>query len=535
MGKLTKVDKSVIGTGLMTDISSLQTTQSDQSFKMTEITKQDINPLLPPFNAKGDGTTDDTVAIQNAIDSLTTGGRLILTKKFKVTTITLKANVSIIGIGQEKSGFISSSETILLANAGTVRFCLANFGIWGSSTTSTAIKLSGAGGGVADFSIRDVYIKGCLVGINLFFCWAFALDRVRMQDCMKGMRLESQTNQGNISACSFKVKQIATELFNCNGINFIGCEFAGANHDGTVPITLYQSTAVNFIGNYVEFFANAIPLFQIGYATGVECSGISINSNYISHDGSVGIIAIYNGRGISICYNHTRNFTGYIVRDYGGNITGLTVEGNASQLIESNYTNVVPNYGFFAWANGTSAFPSDTETMGASTTGILGTDGSLEITTAAATQGYRHKVNISDVGYLTYETEIKSSVDTTAYVDFFVDGAYKNSRSISLTANTYKKVSFVEFINGSSVTYIRIRFSAIGTHNIKTLRAYRGIVTLSKDKKPSLFSDSKPVNGTFKKGDTVTNSNPASGSYERWVCTVAGTAGTWKGIGLIEA
>lgn len=40
--------------------------------------------------------------------------------------------------------------------------------------------------------------------------------------------------------------------------------------------------------------------------------------------------------------------------------------------------------------------------------------------------------------------------------------------------------------------------------------------------------------GAWNKGDFVTNDNPATGSPIGWVCTVAGTPGTWKEFGIIE-
>jgi hypothetical protein len=43
-----------------------------------------------------------------------------------------------------------------------------------------------------------------------------------------------------------------------------------------------------------------------------------------------------------------------------------------------------------------------------------------------------------------------------------------------------------------------------------------------------------PTTGTWKVGDIVWNSAPASAGYLGWVCTVAGTPGTWKTWGLIS-
>jgi hypothetical protein len=43
-----------------------------------------------------------------------------------------------------------------------------------------------------------------------------------------------------------------------------------------------------------------------------------------------------------------------------------------------------------------------------------------------------------------------------------------------------------------------------------------------------------PTTGTWLRGDRVDNLNPSAGGYVGWVCTTAGTPGTWKGYGAIE-
>jgi len=42
-----------------------------------------------------------------------------------------------------------------------------------------------------------------------------------------------------------------------------------------------------------------------------------------------------------------------------------------------------------------------------------------------------------------------------------------------------------------------------------------------------------PTNGTWVRGDWVKNIAPSSAGYFGFVCTVAGTPGTWKGFGVI--
>jgi hypothetical protein len=48
------------------------------------------------------------------------------------------------------------------------------------------------------------------------------------------------------------------------------------------------------------------------------------------------------------------------------------------------------------------------------------------------------------------------------------------------------------------------------------------------------YNSDKPAGGDWLLGDIVINTAPASAGYVGWVCTVAGTPGTWKGFGVIE-
>lgn len=49
------------------------------------------------------------------------------------------------------------------------------------------------------------------------------------------------------------------------------------------------------------------------------------------------------------------------------------------------------------------------------------------------------------------------------------------------------------------------------------------------------YGSAAPTSGTYRAGDRCKNTAPSAGGYDGWVCVVAGTPGTWKGYGSIQA
>ena len=50
-----------------------------------------------------------------------------------------------------------------------------------------------------------------------------------------------------------------------------------------------------------------------------------------------------------------------------------------------------------------------------------------------------------------------------------------------------------------------------------------------------MLESAAPTTGTWVVGDIVYNDTPAAGGFIGWVCTTAGTPGTWKTFGAISA
>ncbi|MBC7472559.1 MAG: hypothetical protein H7196_04870 [candidate division SR1 bacterium] len=108
------------------------------------------------------------------------------------------------------------------------------------------------------------------------------------------------------------------------------------------------------------------------------------------------------------------------------------------------------------------------------------------------------------------------------YCGIFKDTAYglafKNSQNIANTV-LFSKVQWVTFATyQEAADYLKSDFYALPPSD------------------PISWHDSAiPTTGTYVKGDVIYNTSPTPGGYMGWTCIIAGTPGTWKGFGLIEA
>lgn len=76
--------------------------------------------------------------------------------------------------------------------------------------------------------------------------------------------------------------------------------------------------------------------------------------------------------------------------------------------------------------------------------------------------------------------------------------------------------------------------SVVGTQTKYTALAQQKLSASQQGRGP-VYSSAAPTSGTWALGEIVYNSAPASAGYVGWVCTAAGTPGTWKGFGAIAA
>ena len=122
-------------------------------------------------------------------------------------------------------------------------------------------------------------------------------------------------------------------------------------------------------------------------------------------------------------------------------------------------------------------------------------------------------------------------------------GAYTESPTYDvwkLKCDNTNKAWLWQYANSTSFQPITLIGSATPVYTNKGLtgpvfqNGYGVTVNGVGSTKVRLLGTAAPTTGTYEVGDILYNSAPTSGGYIGWVCTTAGTPGTWKTFGLIS-
>jgi PKD repeat protein len=98
-----------------------------------------------PYNAYGDGTHDDTAAIQSAINSCPAGGAVYLpTGTYKVSSLRLRSGVAIRGDGAPATKIVSTSNGDMIAVSGNLQLGPSTNVTAGSTKGSSSLVVSNA-------------------------------------------------------------------------------------------------------------------------------------------------------------------------------------------------------------------------------------------------------------------------------------------------------------------------------------------------------------------------------------------------------
>jgi hypothetical protein len=151
---------------------------------LTQSGRESVNVKLAPYGATGDGSTDDTAAIQAAITATATAGGAVYFPPgvYAHTALTMTTNTRLVGAGATISEFTPNTNGVVLKytpSTGTAITVTANavhngpliehIGMLGPSAGGSTIGLflDGSGSVMQVGSVKSVRVKGFGTGIKL--------------------------------------------------------------------------------------------------------------------------------------------------------------------------------------------------------------------------------------------------------------------------------------------------------------------------------------------------------------------------------
>ena len=318
------------------------------------------------FGAMGDGTTDDYIAIQSAIDAAElTGAKVTMPVGiYSISqTLLIPAGVMIEGEGRGATSLETPYNGTIIKN----------------SSTQVAIRIVGQNSGLKDLVVYDTDNEGAAGGVEIvadgILIESIVLERVLIFGFTDGPALKLYAkNTGGISYCSFYdvriryaktgilLEQDATSFVNSNsffhgaisGDGFDYCLRVLGGNNNVFNSVIFESYSTNYghiviesgqiLGNNLRIEGVSqsadIPLIQLNTGTfGTEISGrstggltIDNGDNYIDikSDKSIDFKNSHNNLFLNSCFN---GIEGHTIPYWDISATGITVESLSPEIL----------------------------------------------------------------------------------------------------------------------------------------------------------------------------------------------------------
>ena len=548
------------------------------------------------FGAVGDGTTDDTAAIQAAINASSINGAILYfpAGTYKVSSTSLNA---LTGLSNVKLQGVKGATTIFL------------------TSTSTTTAIIGSQSAVFNFEIDGIIFDGNIASIPFtgVYCVKFdniagfqATNCVFQNSTLDGILLGTTlAKQILVENCVFQTIGIAgtgangIRVYNNEGIQINRNYFYGfiISPIDTNPSTLYDNLSNTVITN--NFIQNATS----GWKSGISVISLLgdrflVQGNTIINGGSGGQImvhaypsgrsvrdykiignSLFNSTGTGIVVNQDQNTDVIVTNNNIKNCVGSgilvtnintppyssttpviisdnIIEDSSSAtyvntnqpsciqiaqaenvIISDNYC-VTPRWAGISIQSGSNnIFAQDNTIIGQQ--GIAPTDLSTNAGGGIVVSpgGYSYSGNVTNVlinGNFIYNYLTSQSPTTNIRTGGIV--VYNDSSGANTVDNITITNNMVRFGNGIGIQTYFLGVSKIDGNTISQTNGGTIVDTSSIGlavNSTNGFYTAAPTTGTWTTGTVIYNSTPSSAGYVGWVCTAAGTPGTWKTFGLI--
>lgn len=528
------------------------------------------------FGAEGDGVADDTAAIQDALNSGATKVELSAGTYNTTAPIVIPSGISFVGEGQRLSKIKKNhaGDGVILTNALAYNGLeIGGFSVYAVAPhkqTGTGIKLTQ----VVRTTFKDINVSDCAYGLSMLTCYANSSNNLTIDRC--GVGLSIQTSNHN----KFNVTTIISDT------GFIGVEMIGTSYSNNfdtldVEYALYPlwlksgTTSVTFTNYYAEFntkgarldagvrailfntvFNSSVEMFDTATFAATDVKVNNLLDNFPTGVGGVSIGGSIGSPGISttqndVLFQHGALSAAYDFSDFSK--FGLNAGSHFEWTGEprKNYINAQDLSSGAQWVGTGTVTAVGSPTIGGVTayrfeagavrTHIVTTD------TAMAGRTFTVCVLVSGVAGGKFDLRQTDNVTETQTRTYVIGASGK--RYVFLTTSwgagsTGPNIGFTIANTGSTTLDFALPciWEAPGPMPLTTrTRNHDGytnypIVTFQNfGETVKVFGSVAPTTGSWKVGDVALNTAPAASGNIGWVCTTAGSPGTWKTFGAIVA
>lgn len=507
---------------------------------------------------KGDGVTDDTVALQNVFNEFKNIYFPDGTYSVSFANNPIANALGLINVRSDTKVTMSNNAVILVSDTALDTTQKAVFCIYGTTVEpvhNVYMQVNISGSAFNDVATADKMPLGIIMrGAN-----ASDSDAVNNNIVIDNCRFK------NLASCVYIIQALLTTgvgtdrrhthnvtVRNCFAEN-IAASFVTADGNGIIisnntvigysinPALAYDAISIH-CGYNVVVCDNDFSDFTRGNVINIRNSGevldgtknVIVRNNTIRNCRGIMVVAgntevVYGVKNVLIDSNTLEDITSraiYVNRQVGASVCeDISIVNN--KIIETTNDSIL--------IGGTGA-----ETvhhvliMGNTVKTSAGNGITLVSTSRAICIGNR--INMLDIELAEYGLYLLGSTYILTSDNYIW---LNDNNKIALHTNNTTDVKILNNFCRGSFTFTGVTYGTILNNTFAVAGKYNGnnvdiLFDLSKNK-VTTYRSAKPVEGKWLVGDKVVNTAPSAGGYTGWICTVAGTPGTWKGFGLIES
>lgn len=430
------------------------------------------------FGAVGNGTTDDTVAIQAAINAAIAQRKSLYFPRTNLGTLglyritaplTISGALRIFADGPHYSGLLCANCSGFRINAGVNFVTIEKMAIvqltrW--STTPNSHRAIATLGTTSSrnfwHTYRDLFIDGFEWAFHVPFTWSTVFNSIVSVFGFGGINAPGQSVNNFVSNCSLGGSATvgATGTAGSVGIQ-IG--------DGVTPTEGWMIQ-----DSLLAYFAVGVQ--------GVYANNCHVRGCIIDFFAQRGVALISSANGPSTNWIISDN---YMATEQAGGATGVWLNNNHSASSVQHRGTVVSNNQILRYADGVAQLAF----------GIL-QSGSAET---------NNIITGNRVAATTYACEIRAGTNTVVANNMWKAGTFH----AQVLTNYYGNEGSV-----SSSAVLLKQSNGIGSF---------------------YYNSAAPSSGTFARGDIAWNTQPTAGGTPGWVCVAGGTPGTWRAMANVAA